>query len=389
VLVGIFERYGNQFYVVEGAWPMILVFVVAYLVSILYLVSSPRTAQKSIFARSIGVLITAYVFSILVLALFRFHFSLGFVAIYFSITACWVSYLTIDQYKKISTIKFGVVKVGNWKAIESLNLQIVSLDNPERDEDYDVLVIDRQVDFDDQWTLFITSKALEGIQILSLNELFEFDQQRISLEHFVEEQLSTSGAMNYYTPIKRTVDFIVGLIAILILAIPVICFVFLIKLTSTGPGIYRQKRIGRHGKEFLLYKLRTMYADAELTGPMFSIDSDPRITKLGKILRKTRIDEWPQFINVLKGEMSVVGPRPERPAWVSQFKESIPYYELRHMVRPGITGWAQIRQGYASGRLESLRKLEYDLYYIKHVGVVFDVAILLETVKVLFRAFKE
>ena len=107
----------------------------------------------------------------------------------------------------------------------------------------------------------------------------------------MEEQLSTSDAMNYYTPIKRIVDFAVGLIAILILAIPVICFVFLIKLTSAGPGIYRQKRIGRHGKEFLLYKLRTMYADAELTGPMFSIDSDPRITKLGKILRKTRIDE--------------------------------------------------------------------------------------------------
>ena len=175
-----------------------------------------------------------------------------------------------------------------------------------------------------------------------------------------------------------------SVLALMVAALPIGCLILSIRIGSPGPGLYRQERIGKNGKPFSLYKLRTMFHNAEAAGPKFAVDEDPRVTRIGKFLRQYRIDEWPQFVNVLKGQMSIVGPRPERPNWVSSFNEEIPYYDLRHLVRPGITGWAQIRLGYVADKEMTLKKLEYDLFYIKHMGPLFDLTIIFRTILFLF-----
>jgi exopolysaccharide biosynthesis polyprenyl glycosylphosphotransferase len=157
----------------------------------------------------------------------------------------------------------------------------------------------------------------------------------------------------------------------------------LIKLTSPGPILYRQERVGLHGRHFSVFKLRSMSQNAEASiGPAWASKNDSRVTAVGRILRKYRIDELPQLFNVLRGEMSFVGPRPERPYFVEQLKQRIPYYDLRHYVRPGITGWAQVMYPYGASITDAYEKLQYDLYYIKHLSVLLDIMILPKTLRV-------
>jgi exopolysaccharide biosynthesis polyprenyl glycosylphosphotransferase len=156
-----------------------------------------------------------------------------------------------------------------------------------------------------------------------------------------------------------------------------------IRLDSPGPIFFRQERVGEQGRPFTLLKFRTMVQDAELrTGPVWAADDDPRITRVGRWLRKTRLDEFPQIWNVFKGEMSFIGPRPERPHFVVQLQEKIPYYAERHSVKPGITGWAQVRCPYAATIEDSEEKLQYDLYYVKNMSSLLDIDILLSTIRV-------
>jgi sugar transferase (PEP-CTERM system associated) len=183
--------------------------------------------------------------------------------------------------------------------------------------------------------------------------------------------------------IKRAIDLVLaGLF--LALGWPIFVLVALaIRLDSPGPVFFRQERVGERGEIFTLLKFRTMIQDAEATtGPVWAIDHDPRITRVGRWLRKTRLDELPQIWNVFKGEMSFIGPRPERPYFVNQLQEKIPYYAERHSVKPGITGWAQVRCQYGSTIEEAEEKLQYDLYYIKNMSGVLDMDILLSTIRV-------
>jgi exopolysaccharide biosynthesis polyprenyl glycosylphosphotransferase len=155
-----------------------------------------------------------------------------------------------------------------------------------------------------------------------------------------------------------------------------------IKLDSPGPVLYTQDRVGAHGRVFRMLKFRTMRVDAEAGGVRWAQKDDPRVTRVGRLLRRFRVDELPQLINVLRGEMGVVGPRPERPQFVAQLRTQIPYYDLRTLVRPGITGWAQVRYPYAASLEEAREKLQYDLYYVKHLSVRLDLSILFHTAKV-------
>jgi lipopolysaccharide/colanic/teichoic acid biosynthesis glycosyltransferase len=154
------------------------------------------------------------------------------------------------------------------------------------------------------------------------------------------------------------------------------------KVTSPGPVLYHQERVGKDGRVFTIRKFRSMRTDAEQgTGAVWSIAGDPRVTPFGRFLRRTRLDELPQLWNVLSGDMSLVGPRPERPEFVTALKEQIPFYGQRHAVRPGVTGWAQVRHDYASSVADSLEKLQYDLFYVKNMSIAFDLFIALETIK--------
>jgi exopolysaccharide biosynthesis polyprenyl glycosylphosphotransferase len=157
-----------------------------------------------------------------------------------------------------------------------------------------------------------------------------------------------------------------------------------VRLDSAGPVLYSQPRVGENGRVFNVYKFRSMRTDAEREGtPIWARDKDDRITRVGRFIRKTRLDELPQFWNVMRGDMSFVGPRPERPFFVEQLAREIPFYLQRHAVKPGLTGWAQVKYQYGSTVEDAMEKLRYDLYYIKHLSIVFDLTIVLDTVKVI------
>ncbi len=185
---------------------------------------------------------------------------------------------------------------------------------------------------------------------------------------------------------KRALDVGLASAGLVVTAPFLLTAAVLVRLTSPGGALYRQDRLGLNGRVFTIYKLRTMRADAEAgTGPIWSTVNDPRVTPLGRLLRTTRLDELPQLWNVLRGDMSFVGPRPERPHFVAQLTATIPFFNHRHVVKPGITGWAQIRHAYAASVEDAIEKLQYDLYYIKNLSLWLDLLILAETVKTVVR----
>lgn len=178
--------------------------------------------------------------------------------------------------------------------------------------------------------------------------------------------------------VKRTIDFTCSLLLLAVFGIPLLVVALLVRLTSPGPAIYTQERVGLGGRRFMLLKFRTMRSDAEAnTGPVWAHEHDPRRTRFGAFLRRWSIDELPQLINVLKGEMSLVGPRPERPYFVAQFSQEMPAYMHRHSVLPGLTGWAQLNG--LRGNTSISMRLDFDLYYIRHWSVLFDLLILFMT----------
>ncbi len=182
---------------------------------------------------------------------------------------------------------------------------------------------------------------------------------------------------------KRAVDFLVASLLLIIFAPISLITAIAIKLDSPGPVLFSQERVGENGKVFKILKFRSMRADAEkLTGPVWATEDDPRTTRVGRIIRKLRIDEVPQLWNVFKGDMSFVGPRPERPYFVEQLKEKIPYYNERFTVKPGITGWAQVKYPYGASEKDALEKLKYDLYYIKNMSILMDLMVIFQTAKI-------
>jgi sugar transferase (PEP-CTERM system associated) len=180
---------------------------------------------------------------------------------------------------------------------------------------------------------------------------------------------------------RRLLSFAVSLIA-LVICLPFIPLIILaVRLSSPGPIFFSQTRVGQRGRLFTAYKFRTMRENAEAQGAVWATKDDPRVTPIGRFMRKTRLDEIPQLWNVLRGDMAFVGPRPERPEFVQWLSQEIPFYDLRHMIRPGITGWAQVRYRYGASLEETKHKLEYDLYYVKHQSIGLDLLIMFETIK--------
>jgi sugar transferase (PEP-CTERM system associated) len=226
---------------------------------------------------------------------------------------------------------------------------------------------------------------LDGVAFDHLPSVYEEYTGKIAVENLRPSWLIFSSGFRksrWLRTAKRLVD--VGGAAVgLAVSIPVITVLALvIKLTSRGPVLYRQSRVGQHGRVFTLYKLRTMRHDAEAgTGAVWSQPGDERITPFGRFLRRSRLDELPQLWNVFRGDMSLVGPRPERPEFVSSLIHQIPFYGQRHVVKPGVTGWAQVRYAYGASVEDAMEKLQYDLFYIKNLSLVLDLVIILETVK--------
>jgi len=227
---------------------------------------------------------------------------------------------------------------------------------------------------------------LNGLRVTDYQRFSEFALGRVDLNAlrpswFLYSDGFRSGRLHRF--LKRAFDIAVSL-ALLVFTLPLLVLTAIaIKLESAGPVFYRQERVGMDDRRFTLLKFRSMAVDAEKTGqPRWAATKDPRITRVGAIIRKTRIDEIPQAINVLRGDMSFVGPRPERPQFVDMLAKEIPYYRERHSVKPGITGWAQLNYPYGASVEDARQKLQFDLFYIKHFSIVFDVSIVLQTIRV-------
>jgi sugar transferase (PEP-CTERM system associated) len=226
-----------------------------------------------------------------------------------------------------------------------------------------------------------------GIEVVDAPSFYEDLTGKLLIENInpswfiFSDGFKLNSTIRFY---KRTLDIMGALIG-LALTLPFLPLIaLLIKMDSRGPVFLRQVRVGEMDKDFVLYKFRTMRQDAEYTtGAVWAQANDPRVTRLGWFLRKARIDELPQLYNVLKGEMSFIGPRPERPEFVGKLKTVVPYYSERHFVKPGITGWAQIRYPYGASAEDALEKLRYDLYYIKNMSFFLEMTIVLETIKVM------
>jgi sugar transferase (PEP-CTERM system associated) len=224
-----------------------------------------------------------------------------------------------------------------------------------------------------------------GVRITDGMNFYEREFNRVYVRQLTPSWMIFSDGF-IVTPLtrlaKRTMDVGLSATALVLVAPVMLVTGILIRLTSKGPALYSQVRVGRWGAPFTMWKFRSMRTDAEAAGPQFAKKKDPRITGIGRFIRKTRIDELPQLINILRGQMSLVGPRPERPVFVKQLEEKIPFYGQRHQVKPGLTGLAQISYGYSEGEEDHLHKLQYDLCYIKNLSVTLDLAIMAKTLKV-------
>jgi sugar transferase (PEP-CTERM system associated) len=245
------------------------------------------------------------------------------------------------------------------------------------------------VAFDEKRGVFPYQQLLEskirGINIIDGVSFYERITGKLLVEQINPSWFIFSDGFQK-SNLARMIKRIIGLVmssVMLILLLPLLLFIaIIIKIDSTGPALFSQERVGENGEPFKLHKFRSMRTDAEAaTGPVWAQEDDPRVTRVGRLIRKLRIDELPQLWNVFKGEMSFVGPRPERKFFVDDLKKKIPYYNERFSVKPGVTGWAQIKYSYGATEKDALEKLKYDLYYIKNMSIAFDLLVIFQTVK--------
>ncbi|MER3426461.1 MAG: sugar transferase [Thermoleophilia bacterium] len=238
---------------------------------------------------------------------------------------------------------------------------------------------------DAEWVRILMDALEQGVEVIPMSVLYEQLTGRVPVEHVGDDWHVALPIQHPLTrplnrALKRAFDVVAATLGLLVLAPFVPLIALAIYLDSPGPIFYTQERVGRGGRIFKVYKFRTMIPNAEQGQAVWAQENDPRVTRVGRLLRKTHIDEFPQFLNILKGEMSAVGPRPERPEFVEELAREIPFYRVRHAVKPGMAGWALVRYGYAASKEDALLRLQYDLYYIKHWSLWLDLVILLKTV---------
>ena len=287
----------------------------------------------------------------------------------------------------------SVKKDGQYVFAASLNNTDMKALGKEIVEMYKTKKFDVLVDFTDKLlgdpklTGKLLQYKLEGLQYYNYLEFYETYENKLPISHlspkwFLENTGFEIYHNNFNLKAKRLLDLFFAMLIGIFAAPVIILAAIIVKLESKGPIFFIQERIGEGNKKFNIVKFRSMTTDAEKDGPQWASKNDNRVTKFGKIMRATRIDELPQLWNVLRGEMSFVGPRPEREFFIQQLEKEIPYYNLRHTVKPGLTGWAQVMYPYGASVEDAYRKLQYDLYYIKHHSIPFDVKVLLKTVTI-------
>jgi len=299
-----------------------------------------------------------------------------------SLLWCYVGYFVGRRYRRL---KFAVLPMDPPCTLQSApNLEIRYLTQPDLEGvRYDAVVADlRGSGMTPEWERFLAQCILAHIPVFHVRQVVEGLTGRVRIDHLSENEVGTLLPSPLYAICKRLID-IVGVLIVAPVILPLMLFTAIaIRWDSPGPALFVQNRVGLGNRDFRIYKFRSMRIDAEADGARLAVHGDDRITRVGGFIRKTRLDELPQFWNVLKGDMSLIGPRPEQRVFVDQFDAEIPFYIYRHVVRPGITGWAQVMQGYAGDADATRVKIQHDFYYIKHFSLWLDILIVFKTVRI-------
>ncbi|WP_318480501.1 exopolysaccharide biosynthesis polyprenyl glycosylphosphotransferase [Photobacterium leiognathi] len=249
------------------------------------------------------------------------------------------------------------------------------------------LVVDLHRNLTSESEKFVADCSLANISVFHAKSIKEMLEGKVQTEHLSENAIGTLLPNPLYMTFKRFWESLI-IIAFFPITLPIMAITAIfIKLENPGPAMFIQERVGQGGKVFRIYKFRSMTIKEAGAEDKFATQEQARVTKVGKVIRKVRIDELPQFFNVLKGDMSLIGPRPEQDSFVKQFEKEIPFYGYRHMVKPGITGWAQVVQGYADDTESTTEKVAYDLYYIKHLSFWLDINIVFKTIRTMLTGF--
>jgi lipopolysaccharide/colanic/teichoic acid biosynthesis glycosyltransferase len=300
------------------------------------------------------------------------------------VTWFWSIYVVAERN---GAVRIGVVPFGSVDFLpEARGVSWEWMREPELNSLYDALVADLRAEIPPEWEAFLAESAIRGRAVFHVKQLREAITGMVEIEHLSENSLGSLIPFVAYLRIRRMVDFLAAVVAGALLAPFLLIIALLIRLDSPGPALFRQERIGYRGRPFRVAKFRTMRhrPGAADRDEAITKKNDPRITGIGRFLRRTRIDELPQILNVLRGEMSWIGPRPEMEILSRWYESEIPFYRYRHIVPPGITGWAQVNQGHVAELDQVSHKLHYDFYYIKNFSPWLDILILIRTARTIF-----
>lgn len=338
----------------------------------------------------VSILVGWYAVLAAVLFFFRLPYSLSYLSLGFALSLVWLvgqSYFLRRMYR----LCLAYVPLGRAEHVHEIEgVNWVRLDQPAMPEGMvvDAIVADLHAPgLTQDWQKFLAHCALQRRVVFNIRQAEESLTGRVKIRHMYENDLGSLLPSESYSLAKRILESALVL-AVMPIVLPIIGITAIaIKLESPGGAMFQQRRVGQFGREFTIYKLRSMCKDSEKDGAKFAAAGDMRVTRIGKFIRKTRIDELPQFFNVLKGDMALIGPRPEQKAFVNKFEDVIPFYNYRHIVKPGITGWAQVVHGYAADADETQVKIEHDFFYIKYFSFWLDLLIVFKTIRTMLTGF--
>ena len=337
------------------------------------------------FAVSYGLVLAAFFFARLDYS--RLHFIASF-----GLCVFWY-YIVYFKLQRQQRLRIGVVPFGDVGSLYAIpEVSWIALTDPAGLRGhFDAVVADLRADIPDEWERFLADRALDGTLVMHVKQIEESLTGRVAIDHLSENTLGSLIPGIVFGKFKRAADFAVTILALPLLVPVLLLVALMVRLDSPGPVIFRQERMGYRGRPFMMFKFRTMTngtgqpEDARLAA--MTREGDARVTRIGKVLRHYRIDELPQVVNILKGEMSWIGPRPEAVPLSLWYEAELPFYRYRHIVRPGITGWAQVKQGHVAEVDDVLWKLHYDFYYIKNFSFWLDLLIVARTVRTVLSGF--
>lgn len=332
----------------------------------------------------------------LILLVFRVPYSVYYLSMSaaLGLVFCFVSQVLL---RSVTQVTIAYVPIGRYQSLLDIKdvrwVELTKCFKPVSHErlPFHAVVADlADKDLSGEWEQLLAETALQGTPVYNILQVSESLTGRLPIKHLYENNLGSLLPSQSYLLVKRLADTVVIIMSAPIIIPIAILLALAIKWEgrhSKSAVLFKQRRIGQGGKLFTMYKFRSMIPNAEDNGAQMATDADMRVTKFGSFIRHTRLDELPQFINVLKGEMSLIGPRPEQLDFVEQFNETIPFYRYRHIVKPGISGWAQVMHGYASDEDETKVKLEHDFFYIKNFSLTLDLLIVIKTVQTMVTGF--